>query len=100
MYVYTYIHYTPQIYDNIRANFPRFHNRIDTGSTGYKIKKNLPEGSLSCVLFRKGEGGSLSMLLPVPLPLNIYIFSPCLHLAAVFTQQSMQKLSASHRFLQ
>ena len=33
MYVYTYIHYTPQIYDNIRANFPRFHNRIDTGRT-------------------------------------------------------------------
>ena len=34
MYVYTYIHYTPQIYDNIRANFPRFHNRIDTDRVG------------------------------------------------------------------
>ena len=100
MYVYTYIHYTPQIYDNIRANFPRFHNRIDTGSTGPKIKKNLPEGSLSCSQPQKGEGWSLSMLLPVPLPLNIYISPPCFHLTAVFTQQSMQSLSASHRFLQ
>ena len=37
MYVYTYIHYTPQIYDNIRANFPRFHNHIDTGRIGKTI---------------------------------------------------------------
>ena len=38
MYVYTYIHYTPQIYDNIRANFPRFHNHIGAG----RIRKAIP----------------------------------------------------------